>query len=459
MKKNDKLEALLKSYQPEMTETLASWVKVPSVRGEAEEGAPFGRDVRNMLDRALKDLTDMGFGPRDIDGYCLDAEIGEGSETVAVLAHLDVVPVGDGWHDDPYGAVIRDGHMYGRGTSDDKGPAVAALYAMKAIRDAGIPLTKKVRLILGCDEECGMEDLRYYEAHVDMPEVGFSPDAEFPLINTEKGITAMTLNAGVDDNRLLSIASGERCNIVPGKASALVAGDVREAAVEAFDFDDEDCAIEVSLEDGNTCIMVTGVPAHASLPDNGKNAAKMLLHVLKEMGIGGAPVALLDETAGSENAGSGLGIAGADEVSGPLTINLGLLSCDHGKLSVTFDCRFPVMFNGKAIRATVAKRLAPAGFVMEEGRLTEPHHVPESSELVAGLMKVYNTIMETNARPFAIGGGTYAKHLKEGVAFGMLFPGEPATEHQADENICLDNIYKAARIYAYAILELCSNEK
>ncbi len=457
MEYNPKLDAALKALEGDMIDTLQRWIRVPSVRADrSADNAPFGAEVRRALDVAMADIARLGMNPRDIDGYCCDAEIGEGEETVAVLAHLDVVPEGDGWDHEPYGAEIIDGRMYGRGTGDDKGPAVAALFAMKAIMDAGIQLSRKCRLILGCDEECGMQDLEYYEEKIGLPDMGFSPDAEFPLINTEKGITTLKLNVPMTDTRLLSIASGTRSNVVPGTAVAVVAGDWREAAAKAFVVEDEDCSLETELTDGNTKITVTGVPAHASTPEQGKNAAKMLLAVLEGMGVGGKAVSLLVEAAGEGDYGVNLGIAGSDEVSGKLTINMGLLFADSRELTVTFDCRYPVFYNALRLRETVQKRLAPAGFVLEPGRISEPHHVPESSELVQKLMGVYNAITETNAKPFAIGGGTYARHLKEGVAFGMMFPGEPELAHQANENIDLANFFKAARIYAYGIVALCA---
>ena len=458
MEFNPKLDAALDALREDMIDTLARWIRIPSVRAEkSAENAPFGAEVRRALDTAMADIARLGMTPRDVDGYCCDAEIGEGEETIAVLAHLDVVPEGDGWTHDPYGAEIVDGRLIGRGTSDDKGPGVAALFAMKAVLDAGIPLRRRCRLILGCDEECGMQDLEYYEKKIGLPAKGFSPDANFPLINTEKGIMTMTLHAPVTDVRLVSIACGTRSNVVPGTATAILAGDWREAAAEAFDVEDEDCALETELTAGGaTRVVVTGVPAHASTPDKGKNAGKMLLRVLRKLGIGGAPVALLDEAAGDENEGRALGIAGSDEVSGRLTINLGLLSAKDGTLDVTFDCRYPVFFDDRTISATVQKRLAPAGFAMEPTHASAPHHVPESSELVQRLIGVYNAVTDGNARPFAIGGGTYARHLQEGVAFGMLFPGEPELEHQANESISIESFLRAARIYAYAIVALCA---
>ena len=182
MQYNEKLDAALAALKGDMVETLQRWVRVPSVRAErSAENAPFGADVRRALDTAMADLKRLGFEPRDVDGYCCDTEIGSGDDVVAVLAHLDVVPEGDGWTHDPYGAEIIDGRMIGRGTSDDKGPGVAALFGMKAIMDAGIPLRRRCRLILGCDEECGMEDLKYYEKKVGLPDMGFSPDANLSI--------------------------------------------------------------------------------------------------------------------------------------------------------------------------------------------------------------------------------------------------------------------------------------
>ena len=453
---NEKLDAALEALREDSIETLRRWIRVPSLRADPEPGAPFGREVRRVLDLALEDVRRLGLKPRDIDGYCLDAEIGEGEDVVAVLAHLDVVPEGEGWDHDPYGAEIEGGRLVGRGTADDTGPSAAALFHMKAIRDAGIPLGRRCRLILGCDEECGMQDLAYYEKKIGLPAVGFSPDANFPLINTEKGITAMELVAPMTDARLLELASGTRSNVVPGKASALVAGDVRAEAAEVFRPLSDACEIETSLEGGNTRIAVTGVPAHASLPEKGCNAAKMLLAVLADLEIGGEPVRLLVEASGEGDRGVAFGISGEDAVSGPLTINLGLLGLSDGKLSVTYDCRYPVMFSGQTVRASVARRLAPAGFELLPGRDSVPHHVPESSELVRKLMEVYNGICGVQEKPFAIGGGTYARHLQEGVAFGMLFPGEPELEHQPNESISLESFARATRIYAYAILALCA---
>ena len=225
-----KLYDLIDSYADAFAAQLTRWIQVPSVKDETgatvAPGAPFGAEVRKMYDMALSDCEAEGFVTRGFDGYALDATLeGESDEAIAVLGHLDVVPAGDGWPMDPFAAVREGDKIYGRGTSDDKGPSLCALYAMKAIKEAGIPLKKSIRLILGCDEESGWEDMAYYAEHVGLPEVGFSPDASFPLINTEKAMIHMSLTAPVSAEGLQvkEMFTGERTNVIPGESKALLA--------------------------------------------------------------------------------------------------------------------------------------------------------------------------------------------------------------------------------------------
>ena len=451
---NPALDRAVEALRPQLEETLAAWIRIPSVKGDPQPGAPFGQDVRCMLDRALADGKALLGNARDIDGYAGDMEIGEGEDVVGLLAHLDVVPAGDGWQVDPFGATIKDGRMYGRGASDDKGPAVAALYAMKAVKDAGIKLSRRVRLILGCDEESGMDDIAYYDRKIGLPAVGFSPDAEFPVINTEKGILQMEARADMRCETIVSIQSGTRPNVVPGTAVAVVRG--AQASDRALASASQN-GIRLASEslDGDTFkLTVTGVPAHASTPWQGVNAASQLLLVLEAIGAGGKRIAALAQAIGRDSDGSGLGIAGSDQVSGPLTINLGLLSFDGEKLSATFDCRYPVFFSDAQIARFVQMRLSDGGFTVEAGHASQPHHVPESSFIVRSLLKVYAELSGHDAHTIAIGGGTYARCMKQAVAFGPLFPGEEELAHQAGENVDLEQLMLSVRIFAYAIVEL-----
>ena len=223
----EKVFAYLDAHAEDYAAQLCRWVEVPSVKGEATPGAPFGKDVRRMLDMAMADAKAFGYETRDFDGYACDITLpGESEEAIAVLGHLDVVPAGDNWATPPFTATRVGDQIFARGTSDDKGPALAALYAMNAIKAAGIPLKKSIRLILGCDEESGWEDMAYYCAHTEMPEVGFSPDASFPIINTEKGMIHgfFTSKLAEDGLQVKQLWTGERVNVIPGESKALIAG-------------------------------------------------------------------------------------------------------------------------------------------------------------------------------------------------------------------------------------------
>lgn len=451
---NPALDKAVEALRPQLEQTLAAWIRIPSVKDAPQPGAPFGTDVRRMLDRAIEDGRALLGNARDVDGYACDMEIGQGEDVIGILAHLDVVPAGDGWQVDPFGAQVVGGKMYGRGTSDDKGPAVAALYAMKAVQDAGIPLGKRVRLILGCDEESGMEDIAYYDKAIGLPAVGFSPDAEFPVINTEKGILQMRLHAPLTCDRLVSIQAGTRPNVVPGTATAVVRGEDTVQRAAAFALQADIRLGSEPAEGGAFRLTVTGVPAHASTPWQGVNAAGQLLRVLQAAGVGGDCLSTLADAIGHDSDGTGLGIAGSDGVSGPLTVNLGLLSYDGQALQATLDCRYPVFFSDAQIVRFVKLRLSGVGFEVETGHGAQPHHVPASSFIVQTLLKVYGELSGREAKVIAIGGGTYARCMKQAVAFGPLFPGEEELAHQAGENVDLAQLMLSVRIFAYAIAEL-----
>lgn len=451
---NPALDKAVEALRPQLEQTLAAWIRIPSVKDAPQPGAPFGADVRRMLDRAIEDGRALLGNARDVDGYACDMEIGQGEDVIGILAHLDVVPAGDGWQVDPFGAQVVGGKMYGRGTSDDKGPAVAALYAMKAVQDAGIPLSKRVRLILGCDEESGMEDIAYYDKAIGLPAVGFSPDAEFPVINTEKGILQMRLHAPLACDRLVSIQAGTRPNVVPGTATAVVRGEDTVQRAAAFAQEADIRLSSEPLDGGDFRLTVTGVPAHASTPWQGVNAAGQLLRVLQAAGVGGDCLSTLADAIGHDSDGTGLGIAGSDGVSGPLTVNLGLLSYDGQALQATLDCRYPVFFSDAQIVRFVKLRLSGVGFEVETGHGAQPHHVPASSFIVQTLLKVYGELSGREAKVIAIGGGTYARCMKQAVAFGPLFPGEEELAHQAGENVDLAQLVLSVRIFAYAIAEL-----
>ena len=450
-----KLNAIIESMHDEMIDTLQKWIRVPSVKGEAAPGAPFGKEVRSMLDMALADCEQMGFKTQNFDGYIAHADLGEGSDedALAILAHLDVVPEGDGWKYPPYGAVIENGRMYGRGTSDDKGPAVAALYAMKAVKDVGIPLRRKVRLILGCDEESGWEDIAHYNKVATMPRMGFSPDASYPIINIEKGICRLELHGVLSNEGLQVIAfnNGERPNVIPGRASALVAGDAATVAQAEAAAKKLDIPAEVQLTDKGVSITVTGISGHAAYPETARNANGEMLLLLRELGVQG-DLRLLADKIGLDYKGEGLEISVSDGISGYLTCNLGIIRAGEGGVYATLDIRYPVMTNPDMIIKNVSASLP--GMRVEAMEVKEPHHVPAGSELVQNLLDAYHEVTGYERKCLSTGGGTYARSLQEGVAFGASFPQDEDLAHQANEYADIEGLYKNIKIFALAIVKL-----
>ena len=342
------LDSLIDSMREDMINTLQKWIRQPSIKADPAPQAPFGTDIRSMLDIAEADCRRLGFDTQIFDGYAMHADLGEGddAEALGILAHLDVVPVGDGWKYPPFGAVIENGRMYGRGTNDDKGPAIAALYAMKAVKDAGIPLKRKVRLILGCDEESGSECMHYYKKVATMPRTGFSPDASYPIINIEKGILRVKLHGkpAADGLQVIAFNTGERPNVVPGKASALVAGD--EKTVQLFKEAAARLQLDVDAELTSEGVAVTaiGINGHAAYPESARNAIGELLLVLREAGVQGALRTLADKV-GMEYDGRSMQISITDCISGSLTCNMGMIRADANAVSAVLDIRYPVMTN------------------------------------------------------------------------------------------------------------------
>ncbi len=451
-----KVEELLSAYEGEMVATLQKWVRIPSVMGEAAEGAPYGKDVRRMLDAAIGDLDAMGFETGICDGHAGYADLGTGDarDALAVLAHLDVVPEGTGWDGDPYSGDVKDGKIYGRGTSDDKGPAVAAVYAMKAVKEAGIPLRRKVRLILGCNEEVGGgEDLEYFASHAVMPRCGFSPDATYPVINIEKGGLHLCLSGSTENEGLnvIRIHAGTRANVIPGEAEALVekkAGIAEKITVAALPF-----PVTVKETDEGTAISTVGKLGHAAMPDQAKNAIGQLMLALKAAGVKGA-IETVADVIGTSSDGKGLGIAVRDELSGALTASMDIFNVENGRFDAVIDVRFPLCA-GQDELVYMAKQSLP-GISVTVKAARGGHYVSEKSELVRGLLKAYEDATGLKGYTVAIGGGTYAHYMEEGVAFGATFPDEPDMAHQANEYMSLETLYRNMRIFANTIIELAA---
>jgi len=454
----------------ELITDLQGLLKIESVLDEANasEEAPLGENVRKALDYMLELGEKDGFVSKNSGNVAGHLEMGTGERLIGVLGHVDVVPAGDGWSVDPFEGVIQDGKIYARGAIDDKGPTMAAYYAMKIIKELELPLEKRVRLIIGTDEESKWRCVDHYFKHEEMPHMGFAPDADFPIINAEKGIADFELVQNTQESNnhtstitLLSFVSGLRYNMVPDKAKAVL--DVRENHTELMQmFNDflnsQELQGQYYVESGYSIIELEGVSAHGSEPDKGRNAGLLLASFLSTVDLDIRAKSFVSSAIAfffGDSRGRNLGVQYKDEMSGELTINVGIMSYneqDGGKFGLTM--RYPVTFNWKEGLDTLTQSVNEKGFSIANFSNSEPHHVSEDSELIQVLKNVYEMQTHKPASLMAIGGGTYARSLKSGVAFGALFPGRPDVAHQKDEYMELDDLVKATAIYAQAIYEL-----
>lgn len=433
-------------------------LRIPSVQEDACEGAPYGRPVRECLDHFLSSAEKLGFHTVNVDNHLGWCEYGTGDEMVAVLGHLDVVPAGDGWTCNPYGGEIFDSKIWGRGTTDDKGPSIAALFALAALRNSGLPTRRRIRLLLGCNEETGSADVKYYLSQGgEIPVMGFTPDGEFPVINGEKGIINANFTAKYAQNgklKLMSIHGGTAPNVVPAAACASLACDsvladqISKTEIPKVHFTKTEYGLFVEAE---------GVSAHGSTPGLGENAIGRLLMALDQLPFSeevAAAVHFLATKIGMETDGNSVGIALYDDVSGGLTLNLGTISGDENQFSVKINYRYPVTKSYDDCGPAFNKAFVDAGFTLDSEVHKAKLYIPADSQLVSTLLKVYREQTGLSGEPKSIGGGTYAKMLPNTLAFGPIFPGDEIREHKPDEYISIDNLMKNAQIIAAAMYEM-----
>lgn len=455
------------AVRAQMISAVSRLVGVKSVKGEAQPGAPFGPGPRAALDEAVKLCRELGFASRSYDNYVGIADLNDRETQLHILGHLDVVGEGTGWDTDPYTCVEKNGMLYGRGVSDDKGPVVAALFAMKCVRDLGIPLSKNVRLIMGTDEESGSEDIAYYYAREPFAPQTFTPDADFPCINVEKGHFSPKFGAQWAGEtvtpRVSAMNGGFRINVVPPEAKATVLG-LEVADVEpicAAVAQQTGAKFTVTPIEGGVTVHCAGKNAHAAMPEGGINAIQALLEVLAVLPLADCPSTRVVKSMRAlfpfgDLGGKALGIAQADEVSGVLTLNLALMELDEGGFWASFDSRVPVCATEDNCLNVCKAALESHGITLERGKMLPAHVVDADSPLVRTLLGCYSAVTGVaDPQPIAIGGGTYVHNIPGGVAFGCDFPGFDPKMHSANEQASVENLLASARIFALAIARLC----
>lgn len=454
-----KLEAGIDRYIEENREKIiddiGTLVAVPSAVGEGEPGAPVGRGPRQALERGLDIAKRMGLDTAvggDVIGW---AELPgkSGGKYIATITHLDVVPAGTGWTGDPFAMRRRDGFIIGRGVMDDKGPSVLCLYALKYLKDNNIPLRYTVRALLGTAEETGMEDVKYYLANYPVPLFAFSPDADFPVCNGEKGIYHARVTARGRTGNIVELSGGIVINAVPDTAEALIKADI-----DALGSADN---IQTAAENGLVRVTARGTAGHASHPEGTVNAIGVLTDYLLENGIAGAEeekFLRLMRKLHSASDGSGLGVKATDDKFGALTIIGGMAGITDGHLWQTVDCRYPTTMTGEKLSEAI---LAASGGCAEVEVLSDnkPFYIDAGSPAIQACIGAYNEVTGENKKPFTIGGGTYARDFPFAVSFGpehddRPFPAFAGGIHSADEAANTDYFMEALKIYILALIKL-----
>lgn len=449
---NEKLNAKILELQDDIIASIQQSIRIDSIKGEPEEGAPYGKGPRAALDDALALGERLGFKTGNVGNRVGWVEIGEGEEMVGVLGHLDVVPLGEGWIHPAFGAEIHDGVLYGRGVLDDKGPTIGAIWALKAIQDLGLKLDRRIRVLFGTDEENGSSCVHYYiENGGELPTIGFTPDGEYPMIFFEKGASNFTVgkkNIEQGNVKVVSFAGGTAANVVTPKCRLVAEGDLDVKETEG---------LTVTKKDGQTIIEAIGNGAHGSTPELGVNAAVKLAEAVKHIAFGGDFQKMLNfilEELNGETNGAHMGILYQDEETGETTVNLGVVNFDENGMSMTLDIRYPKNACAQHVMEQVCEAAKRQGLEAERTSSVPYLYIPQDSELVVKLMKVYREETGRDEKPLAIGGGTYAKAFKNMAAFGPMFPDAPACIHQPNECVAVEELIKSIQIITAAMYEL-----
>ena len=449
------VDAFVAANEENVVRDIKRLVDIPSVEGTPEPGKPFGAGPAAALNEALKMADEMGLSTNNCEGYMGWAELpGETDRQLATITHLDVVPEGNGWTADPFNMQVRDGWIIGRGVADDKGPTVLCLYALKFLKDHSVPLKYSVRALLGANEETGMGDVEYYLENYPAPDFCFSPDAEFPVCNGEKGgFNGYLVSKKLDNGNILEFTGGVTHNVVPDRASCLVKADISTL---------KECeGITLEEENGAVRIRGWGKGGHAAMPQNTVNSIALIVNYLLDNHLcteQEEEFLCYLRKLHSNTDGSGVGIAASDDAFDPLTIIGGMIELKDGRLWQDVDSRYPTSITGEEIK----ERLLAASngcATVEEASWRVPFYISADVAPIRALVDTYNEVTGESAKPFTMGGGTYARHFPKAVSFGpenleTVLPDFGGPMHGANEAANIKNLMQALKIYILAILNL-----
>lgn len=465
------LEIIEKNREEEI-KALQDLVRIKSVVEDNNGKHPFGEGVHKAFEYMLGLAEKEGFAVRNVDNYGGHFDFGQGEEIFGVVGHLDVVPEGKDWDYDPYGAEIVDGKIIGRGTKDDKGPVIAAFFAMKALKEAGFEPKKKIRMLIGLDEETNWNGMRYYLDRVESPDFGISPDGDFPVIHAEMGLLVFNLAkklAGDKNSKGLTLSSlkgGNAPNMVADYARAVVKADNYEKIKEVIKKYREDTGYSIKFKGTGKSLEIVseGKSAHGAKPEMGLNAISIMMELLGKLPFEDENlkefIEFYNQHIGFDYNGQNIGMNLEDDISGKLIFNVGMVQADREGIILTINVRYPVTSEEEQVYEGLSQLIKEYDIGLAKEKHNAPIFMSEDSSLVKELMEVYRKYTgDEEAKPIVIGGGTYARAIKNTVAYGPTFPWEEDCNHQKNEYITIESLMTATKIYAEAIERLTGSEE
>ncbi len=456
----------LSKYHGDIIKEIQNIIKIKTVLDTPVENGPFGIGNKQCLEYVLNLCAKLGFKTVNLDGYCGYAQIGEGEEIFGIVSHLDVVPEGEGWDFGPYSGEIVDNIMYGRGTWDDKGPAIISIYALKALMDSGFEFNKRVRLIFGCNEETGSLCMEHYLEKDEPITYGFTPDADFPVIYGEKTINNITLTGNSVDNgslKLVKIEAGEAFNAVISKATFTIECSCpvcKKEFIEMFNNEAKKHPIKYEIKENDLLltIVVIGKAAHGSLPMLGVNAASYGIYILSKTNLENSFINWYSKYIDREYNGKKLGCFATDQY-GDIAVNVGIVTYNNHNYFVGINCRLPFNTDSNKVVSQISNTLVNENVEVTLKSDSKGFIYDKNSPLIKSMMDAYQQVTnDYESQGMVIGGGTYARHFENCVGFGPSLPYSPVENmHSANERINLKHISTLLEIYVLAIKNLHDN--
>lgn len=458
---------LVKSQQEDLLADLTKLLKIPSVNDDAHgtADAPLGKGPAEALQLFLNYGKRDGFQVKNLDNLAGHIEFGSGTTDVGMLVHVDEMPAGQGWKTDPFNPTIKNNCIFARGSFDDKGPAIAAYYAMKIVRSLQLPTKRRVRLIIGTDEEVGWRGMTHYFKLMPKPTIGFSPDQDFPVVNGEKGVANSWIRfktTKIKAPKLLHFKAGERRNMVPGIATAILATNCADQIVKKYnhfcDLQSLHGSYNLSPDHKTVTLTLKGKSAHAQEPRNGKNAGTYLATFLKDQTLdvnAKLYIKFIADYLHQDSRMKNFGVNYTSKLMGDLTVNAGIFeyNSNTGGL-IELNYRYPREVDINQLFNSVKTACTSYGATIKSEVDLPPHYVSVHDPLVKLMLDVYHKQTGLEAKGKTVGGGTFGRILPNGVAFGARFPSTPSSIHQPNEFIPLHDLFAATAIYAEVLYNL-----